>query len=422
MELEKKIFNNLERSIKTIFKKKNIKISWKIENLLGCTPKQLKIYLENQFKEDMTWQNQGRWHIDHIRPKKDFDLSKKKERLNCFHYTNLQPLWAEENLRKGSTPLPPSFPMETKKQENKKESIKEYISNIVSPIFEKVAKETKEKPMSVGKVGNKNTQYCFYNPHNYRVYYDYSKKGFTPPKTDLIKSINVNHRIKNSTEHEFSNFMDCTITIKKNLIEIRNHINHKKIFKVPLTEKSKQTFMNIIDEKDNQCKDVLEKFINFFGGKSEFKLYNRWCENKIWGEDFIDGIRAKARWHTKLSKKVYNEQNVEFYDPAFASNYIENRAVESVLPSIHERLNLIEKASLSNTNAINDMVRNALTPLTEQIVLHLEVESSALKAFDKIGRSISKLERYFKNIDNFMKGKIKRGIKVNQTTLEEFKR
>jgi|688.fasta_scaffold553745_2 hypothetical protein len=59
-------------------------------------------HLESTFKPGMTKENHGLWHIDHIRPCASFDLSKPEEQLKCFHYTNLQALWAHENLSKGS--------------------------------------------------------------------------------------------------------------------------------------------------------------------------------------------------------------------------------------------------------------------------------------------------------------------------------
>ena len=48
----------------------------------------------------MTWDNHGQWHIDHIKPCAKFDLTDKDQQKACFHYTNLQPLWKEDNLSK----------------------------------------------------------------------------------------------------------------------------------------------------------------------------------------------------------------------------------------------------------------------------------------------------------------------------------
>jgi hypothetical protein len=79
---------------------KGISKSLSTIELIGSSINQLKQHLEKQFKKGMTWSNYGKWHIDHIRPCIKFDLSKPNEQRKCFHYTNLQPLWAEENLRK----------------------------------------------------------------------------------------------------------------------------------------------------------------------------------------------------------------------------------------------------------------------------------------------------------------------------------
>jgi len=67
---------------------------------LGCSIEELKIHLEKQFKKGMTWNNYGKWHIDHVKPCSSFDLSLETEQKICFHYSNLQPLWAIENLKK----------------------------------------------------------------------------------------------------------------------------------------------------------------------------------------------------------------------------------------------------------------------------------------------------------------------------------
>jgi hypothetical protein len=69
--------------------------------LTGCSAVELKSHLEGQFTDGMTWDNYGDWHMDHIKPCASFDLMIDSEQRECFHYTNLQPLWAEDNLIKG---------------------------------------------------------------------------------------------------------------------------------------------------------------------------------------------------------------------------------------------------------------------------------------------------------------------------------
>lgn len=71
-------------------------------DLIGCSVEFLKDYLEKQFITCMTWENYGKWHVDHIKPCASFDLTTEEAQRKCFHYTNLQPLWAKDNLSKGS--------------------------------------------------------------------------------------------------------------------------------------------------------------------------------------------------------------------------------------------------------------------------------------------------------------------------------
>jgi hypothetical protein len=68
---------------------------------LGCSIPELKAYLEKMFQPGMTWENWGAWHIDHIIPLASFDLTDREQFLKACHYTNLQPLWAPDNQRKG---------------------------------------------------------------------------------------------------------------------------------------------------------------------------------------------------------------------------------------------------------------------------------------------------------------------------------
>ena len=72
--------------------------------LVGCSIPQLKTHIESQFLPGMSWGNHNLrgWHIDHKKPCSAFDLSDPRQQAACFHYTNLQPLWALDNLSKGA--------------------------------------------------------------------------------------------------------------------------------------------------------------------------------------------------------------------------------------------------------------------------------------------------------------------------------
>ena len=95
-----KLAHNLRNRIIKVLK--NINKSQSTINLLGCSIEFLKQHLAKQFKQGMNWSNYGKygWHVDHIKPCASFNLVKPEEQCRCFHYTNLQPLWWKENLRK----------------------------------------------------------------------------------------------------------------------------------------------------------------------------------------------------------------------------------------------------------------------------------------------------------------------------------
>lgn len=78
----------------------NITKTNKTFEIVGCSPQFLKEHLESQFVDGMNWGNQGNWHIDHIIP---LSSAKTEDELyKLCHYTNLQPLWAEDNIKKSN--------------------------------------------------------------------------------------------------------------------------------------------------------------------------------------------------------------------------------------------------------------------------------------------------------------------------------
>ena len=90
----------MRRLMKNIGKKKSLKTT----QYLGCTVHELMKHLEKQWQPGMSWDNYNfeGWHVDHIRPCASFDLTDVEQQKICFHYTNLQPLWAEDNMRKSN--------------------------------------------------------------------------------------------------------------------------------------------------------------------------------------------------------------------------------------------------------------------------------------------------------------------------------
>jgi hypothetical protein len=96
-----KLRGNLRNRIKDVLARGRYKKCAHTMELLGCSVEFFKKHLESKFASGMSWENYGSgWHIDHIMPCASFDLSKPAEQRKCFHYTNLQPLWAEENMKK----------------------------------------------------------------------------------------------------------------------------------------------------------------------------------------------------------------------------------------------------------------------------------------------------------------------------------
>ena len=100
-----KLTNTLRSRIKIAIKLNGWTKKNKTAEILGCDYETVRKHLENQFIDNMSWDNHGLygWHIDHIKP-----LAKAKTQEELYklcHYTNLQPLWAADNLSKGAKEL-----------------------------------------------------------------------------------------------------------------------------------------------------------------------------------------------------------------------------------------------------------------------------------------------------------------------------
>ncbi len=102
--LPTKIRNKLSSRLKDFLKTHNKDKSKSIVDFLGCTIEEFIVYIESKFQPGMTWDNYGLkgWHFDHIKPVSAFDPNDENDLNKMSHYTNLQPLWAKDNLSKGN--------------------------------------------------------------------------------------------------------------------------------------------------------------------------------------------------------------------------------------------------------------------------------------------------------------------------------
>lgn len=90
----------LRNLIRNSFRKSGYsKFDMSTESIVGIDYNRFKEYMESKFSEGMSWDNRGEWHIDHIIPLSS--AGSREELIKLSHYTNLQPLWAEDNIRKG---------------------------------------------------------------------------------------------------------------------------------------------------------------------------------------------------------------------------------------------------------------------------------------------------------------------------------
>jgi hypothetical protein len=108
-DLQFKLRTYLSKRMVCAIKRGHARKSNRTITLLGCSIPELRAHIEAQFKDGMTWENWGAWHIDHRRPCASFNLTDPAQQSACFHYSNLQPLWAAENLSKGARLLESEF-------------------------------------------------------------------------------------------------------------------------------------------------------------------------------------------------------------------------------------------------------------------------------------------------------------------------
>jgi hypothetical protein len=99
-----KLINNFRTAIYQVLKENNVQKNGRYFEILNYSPDELINHLETQFTDGMTWENYGKWHVDHIRPISSFNINqiRDEEFMKCWSLENLQPLWGEDNIRKSN--------------------------------------------------------------------------------------------------------------------------------------------------------------------------------------------------------------------------------------------------------------------------------------------------------------------------------
>jgi hypothetical protein len=100
-----KLISNFRTAIYTVLKENKLDKYTNYFNMVGYTAEQLKSHLEVQFKDGMTWENYGEWHVDHIQPISSFtfETCDDEQFKTCWSLDNLQPMWGIENIKKGNS-------------------------------------------------------------------------------------------------------------------------------------------------------------------------------------------------------------------------------------------------------------------------------------------------------------------------------
>lgn len=244
---------------------------------------------------------------------------------------------------------PPSFLMEKKLKidASVNKAAKSYIRYAQIKNLKNSPKETEFNHTMVGNAAEKTIEPSLYNPHNYRLYFFFNKQSFKPEIGTIKAWLG---KLKNYGSEFTALGEGVRITIKKSQAEVINKLSDQEWFLVQRS-KAKEEITEILTKIDEKCVAALKKFIEVYGGSSDFKILKREgrpnlilntkSDNKVMNEPYIDALPPKMTFDTAIVKKVYKESNVEFKEPIHAARYLENSALHEFAPEIVAALGLV---------------------------------------------------------------------------------
>jgi len=287
----------------------------------------------------------------------------------------------------------------------KKNNVSKEIKRITDPIYNKFLQEASKNRVSVGfkPINNKNKVFSYkWQPHNNRLYFTFSKENFNPNrppqptlkkyKRSVNKLLNIKYKYKSvnyKKEHLYTDFMFCTIRVKKNQILITDKHLGKQWIRLEGTNKEIRKMMDdVAAEILSYSKKVLKTFIDLHGGKTDYNLIKYWCVSGIHGVDFLDDLPDDMFFHDTYGKKVYKKK-AEIYTIPAAKNIITNNAISNVSEEIANELSEIKGSMTETLIPLN----KSIVSLTNQINLHLEVMRNINKGIKNLNNSVSNLKK-----------------------------
>lgn len=238
--------------------------------------------------------------------------------------------------------------MELKK--NQCEPIEEYFSREIDPILKAVANE---KNITLMSVGTGRVEEVTYKPHNCRRWITFNKTNlisftFINPSLKYKKRVGsiISCRKINYGKETFFEFENYNITIKKNTAMVQLKLFSKKSYDIPLSQDGVIKIKSIVKKIDEKSIEYLKRFIEHFGGQSDFQIIKRHSEDKCMNDKVFDYIDKSSKWDNVIAKKVYSESLIELKNPVFFQNYVINRGIEDISPEIYNSLNDLKKAIL----------------------------------------------------------------------------
>ena len=262
-------------------------------------------------------------------------------------------------------------------------SLKDYIEKLTTPIFERVLQETKPNPMAVGRVPEKKEIKWLWQPHNYRLMFNFNRKNYNPVKTlPIYKYPSFQFKsLNHDSEHHYINFKSCRIIIRKNSAEVINKTYEKQW--VLCTAYSREHIKDIIDKRVDRLNqegvNALKELITRTGGICDLNITKIRGEHGVHGIDYLDKIPEDMIIHDTIFKKVYKKK-VEFYDPIYVKNTVTNLALKDFAPEIAESI-----------NSLGNLFTTQMTPVLKDLAVNLKAHIGAVKGIDKSFKRFNKL-------------------------------